>query len=311
MRIKALNIWYSIRSSYWFVPTLMAITAVVLAFITIAVDASVGQGWTRSLGKFFGNNPDAARLLLGTMAGAMITVAGVVFSVTILTLTMASAQFGHRLITNFIRDTGTQVVLGTFVATFLYCLLALLAVSSDTNGRFVPSISVTVSIVLALVSVGVLIFFVHHAAESIQAKSIVAKVSHDLDSLIHRVLPKESDDRLSSDAQNSILEAFAAGGSPIASASSGYLQAIDRGNLVKTAAEHDLILISQYRPGKFVVQGNALVLAWPEEKLDEQLAERIRNRFILGDQRTYEQDVVNGGVIMSHRGGRAAGAAAV
>jgi uncharacterized membrane protein len=147
------------------------------------------------------------------------------------------------------------------------------------------------SVALALAGAGVLIFFIHHAAEIIQTRSVIAKVNNDLHTLIHRVFPPESKDYSSSNTSGNTLENFESGGSPVTTASSGYLQAIDRGNLVKLAAECGLILYSQYQPGKFVFEGSPLVLVWPEEKLDDQLARKIRNRFILGDQRTYEQDV--------------------
>jgi uncharacterized membrane protein len=291
MRTKAVNLWYTVRSSYWFVPMLMAFLAILLALSTLVIDMSLESAWVQSLKKLLGISPDAARLLLSTIAGAMMTVAGIVFSVTIVALTMASAQFGHRLIVNFMRDTSNQVVLGTFVATFLYCLLVLLAVSSGARSGFVPSISIVMSVVLALASAGVLIFFIHHAAEIIQAKSVIAMVNHDLHTLIHRVFPPESDGYSSPNPSGNSLENFESGGSPIAAANNGYLQAVDRDNLLKLAAEHGLILYSQYQLGKFVFQGSPLVLVWPEEKLDDHLAQKIRNSFILGDQRTYEQDV--------------------
>jgi uncharacterized membrane protein len=180
MKAKALNVWYKIRSSYWFVPVLMASASVALVFITIIVDVRMRSEGIRSLAIIFGSDPDAARLLLATIAGAMATVAGVTYSITIVTLSLASNQFGHRLLANFMRDIGNQIVLGIFIATFLHSLLVLLAVGHDTNDPFMPYISIIVSVLLALVSVVVLIFFIHHAAEVIQAKNLIARVSHDL-----------------------------------------------------------------------------------------------------------------------------------
>jgi uncharacterized membrane protein len=291
MKTKALNLWYSVRSSYWFIPTLMAFLAILLAPFLVAIDMSLEPAWTQSLVEVFLNEPQGVRLLLATIAGSMITVAGVAFSVTIVTLTLASAQFGPRLLANFMRDIGNQVVLGTFIATFLYCLLVLLSVESDASNGEAPCISVIVAVVLALASVIVLIFFIHHAAEIIQVKSVIAKVSHDLYHMIDRVFPKELGDQPPLNMQNDTLENLAADSCPIAATRSGYLQAIARDNLVKIAAGHGLVLFSQYQPGRFVVQGSPLVLVWPREKVDRCLAEKIRNWFILGDQRTYEQDL--------------------
>src|ERR1700721_3150006 len=96
---------------------------------------------------------DAAREILASIAGAVITVVGIVFSITIVTLTLASTQFGPRMLRNFIRDRGTQFTLGTFVATFVYATLVLISISPGTHGReFVPHLSITVSVGLAAVS---------------------------------------------------------------------------------------------------------------------------------------------------------------
>jgi len=287
MKTKALNVWYKIRSSYWFVPVLMASAAIALAFITIIVDVSMRSEGAQPLARIFGNDTDAARQLLATIAGAMATVAGVTYSITIVTLTLASNQFGPRLLANFMRDIGNQIVLGIFIATFLHSLLVLLAVGYDTNNPFMPYISIIVSLALALMSVGVLIFFIHHAAEVIQAKNLITRVSHDLNRVIDRVFPTESEDLLSSNTQNNGPVNLEIDASPIMATGSGYLQAIDWDNLVKVAAENGLILSNQYRVGKFVIERSPLLLVWPKEKLNQQLAQKLRSRFILGDQRTY------------------------
>jgi uncharacterized membrane protein len=105
-------------------------------------------------------------------------------------LTLASQQFGPRLLRNFLRDFGNQVVLGTFVSTFLYCLLVLRTVRGSDDAEFVPHLAVTVGVVLAMLSLGVLIFFIHHVATSIQASRIIANVSEDLEDAIDRLFPE-------------------------------------------------------------------------------------------------------------------------
>jgi uncharacterized membrane protein len=121
----------------------------------------------------------------------MITVAGVVFSITIVVLTLASSQFGPRLIRNFMNVRANQMVLGTFVATFIYGILVLRNVNSVAGGLFVPSLSVTIAILMSLLSLGVLIYFIHSVAESIQAQNIIARVRRDLDNAVDRLFPEE------------------------------------------------------------------------------------------------------------------------
>ena len=124
---------------------------------------------------------DSARQILTTLAAAVITVVGVVFSITIVTLTLASTQFGPRILRNFIRDRGTQVTLGTFVATFVYATLVLVSIGPGGGGReFVPHLSITVAVGLVTVSLGVLIYFIHHIAMSIQLPHVIASIAKDL-----------------------------------------------------------------------------------------------------------------------------------
>ena len=125
-------------------------------------------------------SPDAARQILSSLAGSLITVVGVVFSIMIVTLTLASTQFGPRMLRTFIRDRGTQVTLGTFVATFFYAMLTLISIGST----FVPHLSVTVALALTAVDLGVLIYFIHHVATAIQLPEVIASIARDLTNAI-------------------------------------------------------------------------------------------------------------------------------
>ena len=115
----------SIRQSYWFIPMLMTLGAVVMSIVMVALDRIEGITWLDRIPWLYANQPSGARALLQTIAGSMITVAGVTFSITIAAVANSSAQFGPRLMTNFMNDRGNQITFGTFVATFLYCLLVL------------------------------------------------------------------------------------------------------------------------------------------------------------------------------------------
>jgi uncharacterized membrane protein len=125
------------------------------------------------------------------IAGSMITVAGVVFSITIVVLSLASSQFGPRLIRNFMNVRANQMVLGTFVSTFIYGVLVLRTVNATVEARFVPGLSVTITVVMSLLSLGVLIYFIHNVSESIQAQNIIARVRRDLDKAVDRIFPEK------------------------------------------------------------------------------------------------------------------------
>ena len=114
-----------LRTGFWLVPTLMVVVAVVVFAVTIAVDLATFHHhltlpfWIKAW------RATSGRQVLIAIAAAIITVIGVVFSITILALTLASQQFGPRMMRNFVRDLGNQMTLGIFVGTFVYCVLTL------------------------------------------------------------------------------------------------------------------------------------------------------------------------------------------
>lgn len=229
------------------------------------------------------------------MASSVITVAGTVFSISIVVLTLASSQFGPRLLRNFIRDPGNQIVLGTFIGTFIYCLLVLRTVRRQEDILFVPHISVTVGVVLALASIGMLIYYIHHVSVSIQAPQIVAAVGRSLyanvDALFPRRLGRDQQDRRVQHLDQNIPPCFEREARPIIGAANGYVTSIDTEGLMETATKRGLILRLVHRPGDFVVHGNTLVLAWPAERVDEKVMQDIAATFVFGTQRTAFQDI--------------------
>src|SRR6266581_6442385 len=134
----------ALRTNLWAVPTLMVVLIVALFVLTYNVDLDVAAGKLVLPAWLSSGGPDVARQILIAIAAAVITVAGVVFSITILVLQLASQQFGPRMLRNFIRDLGTQASLGAFVSTFVYSVLALAAVQSSPAPQFVPHLSITV-----------------------------------------------------------------------------------------------------------------------------------------------------------------------
>jgi uncharacterized membrane protein len=146
MKTLWFEVWDYLRSSLWFVPTVMALAAVAAAFGTVALDEQVTDEWLSHLGWRYTGGAEGASLMLGTLAGSMITIAGTVFSLTLVALSLASTQLGPGLLRNFMRDTANQVVLGTFLATFLYCLLVLRTIRRADEMVFVPQLSVSIAI---------------------------------------------------------------------------------------------------------------------------------------------------------------------
>src|SRR5947209_17408634 len=154
------------RTTLWVVPAIQVAIAVALFVVTYVLDRAAYRGDLSFPAWLNNGSADAARQILIGMAAAIITVVGLVFSITIVALTLASTQFGPRMLRNFIRDRGTQITLGTFVATFVFAILALGSIAHGQRGDFVPHLSITVALGLVLASLGVLIYFIHHIAKS-------------------------------------------------------------------------------------------------------------------------------------------------
>ncbi len=296
-----LKLWNDVRSSYWFLPSLMTLAGFLLSGLMILVDIRAGANLLSELPLLYLNQPDGARAVLSTIAGSMITVAGVTFSITIASVVYASSQYGPRILTNFMQDRGNQVTLGTFIATFVYCLLVLRTVRSANESvesgpgsdAFVPHLAVVGGIVLALLSVAVLIYFIHHIAAAIALPNVVARIGRRVLDQIERLYPR----RLGRPMMNAsepprLPEGFVQDAYSVKAGSTGYIQTLDADALLHLASEHDLIIRALFRPGNFMSDGQTLLLAWPGERVTDELADALRHTFAWGHQRTSIQDVL-------------------
>ena len=304
---RALDAWDDVRSSYWFIPSLMTLGAVVLALVLTEVDRGLGPEWVETVAFLReGNKPDGARSFLSTVAGSMIGVAGVTFSITIASVVYATGQYGPRLLSNFMDDRGNQVTLGTFIATFLYCLLVLRTIRSAEEGggaamgggEFVPHVAILVGLGLTLASVGVFIFFIHHVPESIHVSNLVAGVGRDLLGRTETLFPERigggpttRDADEDGDAEASLPDGFFEDARRVRSGTAGYVRGIDSDALLELATRHDLVVRVRHRPGDFAAEGDPLVLAWPPGRATDEAADEICTAFAWGAQRSARQDV--------------------
>ena len=274
--------WESLRSSYWFIPSVMAVASIVLALLLVRLDEHFRDDALRQQGWIYSGGPEGARAVLATIAGSIITVAGTTFSITIAALSLASAQFGPRLLRNFMRDTGNQVVLGTFTSTFLYCLLVLRTVRGLEDNTYVPHISVTIGVALAVTSLGVLIYFIHHIAESIQVGHLIDAVSRELHAAVSRIFPADMAET-GDDEEPAMIAA-----ANVTATEDGYLQTVDEQALTSLTEKTDVVLKLLRRPGDYIICGMPLLTT--SETIEEKQAEEARAAFTIGRARTPHQD---------------------
>jgi uncharacterized membrane protein len=283
----------ALRTTLWVVPALLCLAAVALFAVTYTVDRLDFENHIHLSSLLSASSPDAARTVLGIIAGSLITVTGVLFSVMIVAFTLASQQFGPRMLRNFIRDFGTQFSLGTYVASFVFAVLTLGSVGASSDGTFVPRLSIAVTELLLLVDTGVLIYFVHHIAVSIQLQEVMASISRDLRQAIDVQFPVAGDPLPAAGpelAENTRrrMEGVSA---TVPATTSGYLQFVRREELIAIAANTDSIIELLYRPGHFVTAGLPLARVWPASQAAA-VSAALARAHVSGAYRTLTQDPV-------------------
>ena len=283
------------RTNLWLVPTSMTVAAAGLFAVTRSVDSAAYYRHWQLPSWVIAGSADGARQILTTLAAALITVVGVVFSIILVALTLTSTQFGPRMLRNFIRDRGTQWTLGAFVGTFVYAMLDLVAIGPGPDGDFVPHVSITVVLALTLADVGVLIYFIHHIAVMIQLPQVIASIAKDLNNAVsgetHRRGPLSGPGAARAEPEALFLEELMGRvGQVVAAPESGYLQYVRRSMLVELAVAHDAVIKLHHRPGHFVVRGQPFLTVWPAEAAPR--VERwLRRAHVTGSYRTLSQDV--------------------
>jgi uncharacterized membrane protein len=272
----------------------------------------MGTDTVRTAGWFYIFGPEGARAVLSAIAGSMITVAGLTFSITMLTLQLASSQFGPRMLRDFMRDRGNQLVLGVFISTFLYCLLVLRTVRGTEEASFTPHIAVAFGLVLAVASLAVLIFYVHHVATSIRVETLLAELGRQAREGVDRLYPAGIGEGVA-DSLDGDLKAEMAGGArwlaAVQGAESGYVQRLDDEGLMSLACRHGLLLRVEARPGAYLAEADTLMqvvrqvrgviaedAACPEgvdagKGLAPDIREALARCVIIGPDRTPHQDI--------------------
>lgn len=280
-------------STFWFLPVLILGFSVLLSIGLVSLDSVVTishKGWIRF---FLVNSSDSARSILSTTSGAMIGVAGTVFSVVLVALTLASSQFGPRLIKNFMYVRLNQIVLGSYVATYLYCLLVLNAIRDNDGYTFIPSISILVAILAAMLNIILLIIFIHQIAVSIQADRVISDISEFMEKQVETLFPAEITNEINEkekiDAEITVLGYKNT--TSVKAPKSGYIQYIDNDNLIKNVSQLNSVLRLNYRPGHFLVKGLEIGILYSNELSGEVDLEDLLDQIVIGKTKTAQQDL--------------------
>ena len=277
--MKFFNLREQLRSSLWFIPTLCVIGAVVLAFVLIEVDRS---GFDSPY--IFVGGADGARGFLSTLSSSMITFTGLVFTITIVVLQLASQQYSPRVLRSFLRDRASQLALGVFTATFMYSLIVLREIrGEDTDGgMFVPSLAVTGAFVFVVGSLFLFVYYIHQITQSIRVGNITRSIGNETRESIDYVYDGEFGDvpenlPIPSGTPTHVLTA----------SSRGILQALDRSKMIELATRWGSVVEVVPAIGDFIPEGSPLIKvhSGPPTGVEE-LLESLH----LGRERTMRQD---------------------
>ena len=307
MYTRLLNYWENFRSSFWFVPAFLMVAAVLGAYLMVSLDSRVDSEIIKAY-PIFEMSPASARAILSSIVGAMISATGVVFSMTIVALSIASSQFGSRLIRTYRSRRSTHFTLGIFVSTSLYCILVMTCIREIDDYVFVPTVAVGVGIVLTVVCLATLIYYIHDMSYAIQASSVIDKSAADLNASMKRLFPEtlgQSSDSTSADGEAEIETSDQASEEGLgdllwttACDRSGYLQAIENESVLALASEHKLVVRLLIRPGDFVYEGcniaevhRATDLKSPGDLDETKVNQEICDSLIVGSNRTPTQDI--------------------
>lgn len=287
-------IWEELKSSFWFVPSLIICLSIAAAFFLVSMDKMLSYEPEGIIRYVFPGSIQSARAVLSIISAAMIGVAGTVFSITLVALTLASSQFGSRLLRNFMHERLNQVVLGTYISTYVYCLIVLNTVKDNEQLSFIPNFSILVAILATIANIVLLIFFIHHISVSIQAEKVISDIyqslGKNLDTLFPENIGESPADRQEEMDESKHIEKFPYKESS-RSSKSGYIQYLDEEGLMRMASEHDLLIQMNSRPGDYIVHSASLADIYCKSEIEEGLAERIAKNYILGSSRTPQQDL--------------------
>lgn len=273
---------------FWVVPALWCAGALLAGIVLPEVDEALAE----YIPLLFQAGTAGARTFLSAIAGAMISITGLVFSITIVVLQLASSQFSPRVLRTYLSQRVPQFTLGVFAASFVYALTVLRAVSasSDSSQGSVPQIAVSVAFLLVLASVGMFLAFIHHITQAISVDTIINTIGKEVMGLVER----SADSRKPSQAKDPGPLPTVAHPTVVGAPSPGYLTYLNHTALVELATEHDARIEVLNPLGTYVLEGSAIATVHGGERSEEEWSEALDGKIGLAWRRTTEQDLTFG-----------------
>ncbi|WP_372805107.1 DUF2254 domain-containing protein [Loktanella salsilacus] len=272
-----------VRTSYWFWPSTLVLGALCLAALVEWIDTQPGlmrdvlPDWLTAI------DPDGARDTLSTLATAVIGVAGVMFSMTLVAVSFAADTFGPRLIGNFMRDRGTQISFGLLLGTFVFNIVMLRSVQGG-DAAFVPYAGLTMALFLALISVFTIIYYIHHVPETINVSNISSDLGHQFSASIRELIAERA--KIEVEDVRPALNAQEIG---VTLAARGYIQQLDTDALHNCACDNDWIIQVERSAGEFITPHTDVLTVLTVSPLTDKQIKVLQSAFATGNDRTEVQ----------------------
>jgi len=279
-----------LRGSYWPIPVFMTLGAGTLALAMIQVEDIFSPQYQGLFAWMVLGDQEGALAVMSVIAGSMATIAGVVFSINLVALTLASAQFGPRLLRNFMRDRVNQIAFGAFTGVFLYSLIVLMAIAPDR----VPKLACAIAVLLAVMALFMLIYFIHHTVTSIQVSGLTEGISREIGIQLKCLFPEAIGEAPPEAAPADVIvlqETLRAEGVDLTSRARGFLRVIDHKALMATMERLDSQIELLVAPGTFVGVGYTLARVAPRGRMSQENLDELRSLFVVGAQRSAVQDL--------------------
>lgn len=294
-QVRSTTRWSRIWRPFWVLP----VTIVVIATVVGALLPEWEKTFDEHLPFVFQGGADGARGMLSTIAGAMISVTGLVFSITMVVIQLASSQFSPRVLGDFLASRVTQSTLGIFAATFTYALTVLRSVQGESGEEsFVPQISITLGFLLVLASVGTFLAFIQHITTSIKVSSIVSHLGDSTMSVIDSYFPA-ADEPAAVRAEREWAPSESVPMLQLEALEHGYVAEVGYRRLVDWAVEHDAVVQVLTPVGRYVTAGAPAVRVWglalPERRIILDDADDDRQQEL---SKRYDLDVLRRSVVV-------------
>ena len=291
MNLRLSSLIERLRSSLFFVPMLAVIIAAVLGVVALTVDSHVDTTLA-DLPLGFTSTVESARTLLGVIAGATISFAGIAFSVSLLIIQLASSQYSPRVVHTLFRDPFNKRVMALVVGTFTYCVVVLRSVRSalDPGGDpVIPNISVAIAVVLGIATILAIVAFINHSAHAMNVSEILERIRRETTEQIHAEWTLSEPDSVTN---NEIPPPSTGPTTVIRADRSGWIQQIDTAALVDCLPDGTTARVETYA-GRYSIERTRLItISPPIDAADLETA--LRSAFVIGETRTMQQDVTYG-----------------